>query len=177
MNNFTLKKNQAFRTFISLASSYTENTMKPSILFFVALFLCAGVSAQTMEQTIEKRARELHRVISLESKSEWEKFVKENYSQALIERPMKAQTKREGGGTSSTETQETKGTVADKVNMLQRLHNDFAGSKIASVKVNAGEVEMIVNGSGVSGTFRLKFTPSALYLIDRIGIQIEGSGM
>lgn len=150
--------------------------MKNLILIFAASLLWSGLTAQIMDEAIEKRAREMHRVISLDDKAQWEKFVKENYTQALIERTMKAQIKKDGPEGASSQTQENKGTVADKVNMLQRLHNDFGGSKISSLKTKDGEVEMVISGSGLSGTFRLKFDKNAPYLIDRIGIQVEGGG-
>ncbi len=74
------------------------------------------------QEVMEKRAREMHRVLGLSRKDEWKKFVKENYSQSLIDKPMRAQI-------AEGKTNITEGKAADnlegKAMMVGRLHEDF----------------------------------------------------
>ena len=70
--------------------------MKKLVALTVAsgLFL-AAFAQESMEKVMEKRAREMHRVLGLSRKDEWKKFVKENYSQSLIDKPMRVQMRKE----------------------------------------------------------------------------------
>ena len=150
--------------------------MKKTFLSLVVTLLCMNGVAQTMDQTMEKRAREFHRVIGLNDKKQWEKFILENYTKALIEKPMKAKTVTEGQEGNSSDSKEIKGTVEDKVNMFQRLHNDFGGSKIISIKPNGENLEMELSAGDLSGVFKFKFDKNKPFLIDGIGVQVEGGG-
>ncbi len=148
--------------------------MKKVFLLFVSALASICSLAQTMDQTMEKRAREFHRVIGLDNKADWKKFIEENYTKALIEKPMKARTVTEGEEGNSSESKEIKGTIEDKVNMFQRLHDDFGGSKIISTKTNGENLEMTLSIGDLSGVFKFKFDKGKPYLIDGIGIQVEG---
>ena len=85
---------------------------------------------ESMEKVMEKRAREMHRVIALTDKEQWRKYIKENYTQALIDKPMRATVKEKGSGASSESSDVKKAdNLEAKVTMFERLHNDFGGSK------------------------------------------------
>jgi hypothetical protein len=111
----------------------------------------------------------MHRVICLSSKEDWKKFVKENYAQSLIDRPMK--TKVDGpSGTTETTVQEN---IDGKAMMIGRLHEEFGSSKIVSIKPEGESVKMeLDNGQGLIGTFKLKFSKSQPYLIEGLGIEV-----
>jgi len=149
--------------------------MKKVILLLVVAISSSAV-AQTMEKEMEKKAREFHRIIGLSDKEQWKKFIQENYTKSLIERPMKQKVSRQDDENTSSETTETKGTLDDKVRMLERLHDDFGGSKIASIKTSGENLEMILEGGNLSGTFKLKFETAKPYLISGLGINVEGGG-
>jgi hypothetical protein len=76
---------------------------KLTTLLLLLTVLTSGVLAQTAD-VMEKRAREMHKAILSSDKEQWKKFINENYSQALIDKPMRAavQTDDNGSTTSST---------------------------------------------------------------------------
>lgn len=127
------------------------------------------VSAQEVRnKAIEKRAREFHRVIGLEDKGQWKKFITENYSQALIDKPMKSVVNINSQATTTTAE-----NLEEKTGMFQRLHQDFGDSKILSLKPVNDNLEMILESSkGLKGIFNLKFNTKDPYLIDGIGIDV-----
>lgn len=146
------------------------------LLFPFVILISVSSSAQTMEQTMEKRAREFHRVLGLNDKELWKKFIQENYTKALIEKPMRSKVARQDGESSTSESKEANGTLEDKVKMFERLHNDFGGSKIISVKPIGENLEMEVSNGDMSGVFKFKFEKNKPHLIDGLGIQAEGGG-
>lgn len=124
---------------------------------------------------MEKRAREMHRVIGLTDKEQWKKFVKENYTQTLIDKPMQAKVQSSENGKTSTSTTETKATdnLEAKAAMFQRLHNDFGSSKLLSLKPTGEKMEMVLkNDMGMMGTFTLKFEKASPYKIEGLGIEV-----
>jgi hypothetical protein len=146
--------------------------MKTTLLLWTALTVTHSL-AQTMEQSMEKRAREFHRVIGLTDKEQWKKFIQENYTKSLIEKPMRAKTMRQDDQSASSETKDIKGTLEDKIAMLERIHNDFGGSKIASIKPNGENLEMKLDNGDMSGVFNFKFEKEKPYLISGLGISVE----
>ncbi len=123
---------------------------------------------------MEKRAREMHRVIGLDDKQQWIKFIKENYTQALIDKQqtMKVQSNENGGVPTSKEEMKEADKLEAKAKMFARLHEDFGGSKIVSIKSKDENLEMVLNnGEGLIGTFKLRFEKTKPYLIDGIGIE------
>lgn len=132
-----------------------------------------AAAQESMQQTMESRAREMHRVICLPDKAQWKKFIKENYTQVLIDKPMRSQVSTNDDSKSTSEKKEAGNNLERKVNLFQRLHNDFGDSKIVSIKPSGDKLEMELSGSGLSGTFNLKFSPTKPYLIDGLGIQAE----
>jgi hypothetical protein len=142
------------------------------------IFLITAVSAgafaqESMETVMEKRAREMHRIICLSDKDQWRKFITENYTQALIDRPMRA-TIQEGDQTAKTTETKSPSNIDAKVGMFERLHNDFGGSKVVSIKTAGETLNMTLNnGEGMTGIFQLKFDKNKPYLIDGLGIRAE----
>lgn len=116
----------------------------------------------------------MHRVINLSDKQEWIRFIKENYTQALIDKQqtMKVQSNENGNTSSSREEIKESDKLEAKAKMFARLHEDFSGSKIVSIKSKDENLEMILNnGDGLIGTFKLRFDKNKPYLIDGLGIE------
>lgn len=140
---------------------------------FIMLFLAclaSGVQAQD-EKVMEQRAREMFRVISLNDPAEWKKFIKENYTKALIDKPMRAQVDG-GASASSNSSQSHEGNIEGKAKMYQMLHNDFGGGKVQSIKKTGDKLDMAVQNGGMSGTFSLRFSKEKPYLIDGLGVEV-----
>jgi hypothetical protein len=151
--------------------------MKKIVVVFIFNFVGIVLFAQeTAQQVMEKRAREMHRVITLNDREQWKKFVKENYSQTLIEKPMQKKTINQDGDGVKSESKSTTGTLDDKVNMFQNLHNDFGSSQIMSIKKVNQTLEMVLSGAGAEGVFKLKFGAEQPYLIEGIGIELSSGG-
>ena len=142
-------------------------------LMGLILPLCAQ---ETAEKTMEKRAREMHRVISLSDKEQWKKFIQENYSQTLIDKAMRMQVEDSDGKSNSNQAA-TADKIEGKAAMLQQLHQDFGSSKIISIKPSTEGLEMVLkNSDGLNGVFNLKFSKDKPYLIDGLGIEVQGDG-
>jgi len=149
--------------------------MRLVLIVILALSCITPTLAQeTREQVMEKRAREMHRVIGLNDRAAWKKFIKENYTQALIDKPMRAKVQTSDNGSDKSSETSSADNLEAKTNMFERLHNDFGGSQINSLKVTGDDVEMIVLGDmGLKGTFRLKFDVAKPYLISGLGISAD----
>jgi len=148
--------------------------MKKIMTVLVLGLIGFGVRAQeTMQQVMEKRSHEMHRVICLSDKEQWRKFIKENYTQALIDKPMRSKVSKNDDAGATEEKKEIPSNLDGKVEMFQRLHDDFGGSKITSIKPNGNRLEMVLSDANLSGTFNLTFSTSKPYLIDGVGIQVE----
>lgn len=148
---------------------------KQLLVLMLTIGLSLHVGAQeSMEKVMEKRAREMQRVISLNDKEQWKKFVKENYTPALIDRPMRAKTTTTGSSSSASSSQATKNAdnIEAKASMFQMLHADFGSSKIISIKPEGEKLTMVVGSNGTNGTFILKFDKNKPYLIDGLGIEV-----
>ena len=111
----------------------------------------------------------MHRVLCLPSKEEWKKFVKENYTQTLINKPMRTQV-AEGDTKTEGKVDEN---LEGKTKMFERLHEDFGGSKVVSIKSEGEILKMVLDSQGLIGTFQLKFEKTKPYLIDGLGIEVE----
>jgi hypothetical protein len=129
----------------------------------------------TMVTAMEKRAKEMHRVITVNDPNQWKTFIRENYTQALIDKPMRAQieTKENDATVSSSETKIVDNIEA-KAGMFRQLHNDFGNSKIISLMPAGEKLEMIVqNAGGLNAAFILRFNKENPYLIDGLGIEVK----
>ena len=47
---------------------------------------------------MENRAKGFHKALTLSDKESWKKFILENYTKTLIEKPMKARVASDGSG-------------------------------------------------------------------------------
>lgn len=149
--------------------------MKKIITLIVFSLSGAVLFAQESAQDVmEKRAREMYRVIQLNDRDQWTKFIKENYSQALIDKPMRKKVVNQDDAGTQSETKTSAGNLEDKVNMFQNLHRDFAGAQISSIKKVNQSLEMALSGSGTEGVFKLKFSDAKPYLIEGLGIELSG---
>jgi hypothetical protein len=143
------------------------------LLTLIAMVIVSATIAQEAD-VMEKRAREMHRVLNINDKQVWIKFIKENYTQALIDKQqtMKVQSNENGNVSSSKEEMKEVDKLEAKAKMFARLHEDFGGSKIVSIKSKEENLEMVLNnGDGLTGTFKLRFEKTKPYLIDGIGIE------
>jgi len=122
---------------------------------------------------MEKRARELHRVIGLADQAQWRKFITENYTQALIDKPLRSQVAKGDRPAPTPEKTASSGNLEGKVSMFQRLHNDFGDSKIVKLKPDGEKLEMELSGSELSGVFSFVFSTEKPYLIDGLRVQAE----
>jgi len=141
----------------------------------IALILISGSSfaQDSKEQIMEKRAREMYRVLGLNEPGQWRKFIQENYTQALIDKPMRA-TVKEGNGSATTTTPTSTDNLENKVKMFQRLHDDFGSSTLSSIKIDGDMLSMVLISTGeLEGTFKFKFEKEKPYKIDGLGIQAE----
>jgi hypothetical protein len=148
--------------------------MKSLISILIISTLSFQALAQdSKEKIMETRSKEMMRVIGLNDKEQWKKFIQENFTEAFINKNMKAKVvgaDSNDGTTVSEETIEANNLEA-KANMFARLHSDFGDGKISSLKITGDKVEMIVDAAQLKGTFSLKFEPKKPYLIDGLGIE------
>jgi len=149
--------------------------MKTSLIVNILVFVVAlsALGQENLEATMEKRAREMHRVIKLNDPAEWKKFIQENYSKALIEKPMRATVETSDQG-ATTAASTSGSNLETKVQMFEQLHGDFGQSEILSIKPQGQFLEMVLSdaGSGLRGTFNLRFDKTSPYLISGIGIDV-----
>lgn len=151
--------------------------MKKYLVLLLVFSNCLAANAQdSKEKVMEKRAREMHRVLQLNDKDQWKKFIKENYTQALIDKPMRAQVSTSDNGEKSSTTKTESGDPLEaKAGMFRMLHNDFGDSDIVSIKPSGDKLAMVVKSrDGLKGSFTFTFEPKSPFLIDAIGIEVGG---
>jgi hypothetical protein len=145
---------------------------KITLLFLLSVNAVCAFAQESTEKVMELRAREMMRIISIDDKSQWKKFIKENFTQAFIDKNMNAKVQtsdsNEGG---STETTQSADNLEAKADMFVRLHEDFGAGKISSLKITGEKLEMVVMDSGLKGTFRLTFEKTQPFRIDGMGIE------
>jgi hypothetical protein len=139
---------------------------------FFAVFICL---AQDKKQAVkEKRARDLHRVMGLNDREQWKKFMTENYSKAMLERPVKTDIETSESSTSSGTSGATADKLEEKLKVFDRLHKNFPNSKIISLKPVSERIEMVVeNSDGLRGNFTFEFERDSPFLINRIAVEIK----
>lgn len=140
-----------------------------------SLILITAASTFAQETSVmEKRAHEFQQVININDKQAWIKYIKENYTQALIDKAMTAQVQtNDNGKTSTSKTEMNQNDKLEaKAKMFALLYEDFSGSKLISMKTKENNLEMVLNnGNGLIGTFKFKFEKTKPYLIDGISIE------
>lgn len=148
--------------------------MKTIFSILITLTLSYQALAQdSKEKIIEARAKEMMRVISLNDKEQWKKFIKENFTEALINKNTQAKVVESDGNDQTTLAQETNeaNNLEAKAAMFSRLHNDFGTGRITSIKVTDNKVDMVVDAVNLKGAFILKFEAKKPYLIEGLGIE------
>jgi len=148
--------------------------MKPIFSILIIFALSFQTLAQdSKEKIMEGRAKEMIRVIALNDQEQWKKFIKENFTEAFINKNMKAKVVESNDNDQTTITEESKeaNNLQAKVAMFSRLHNDFGDGKITSLKTTSDKVDMIIDAAQLKGTFSLKFEPNKPYRIDGLGIE------
>jgi hypothetical protein len=142
-----------------------------TLLFVVSCFVRSQAQS-SMKEIMEQRAREMYRVIGLSDKAQWKTFVKENYSEALIDKPMVAKIQTDENGQSTGSEVKTANNLEAKAAMFERLHNDFGESKIVSLKSGDANLEMILRSSdGNSAKFNFNFQKETPYLISSFSVE------
>lgn len=151
--------------------------MKRNLIFILVTALCSSLFAQdSMEQVMEKRGRELVRVIGINDKDSWRTFIKENYTQELIDKQMRAKIESSDGESTKTETTPAH-NLEGKVAIYERLHNDIGKGKILSLKRTDNKLDIEVKGeSGATITFALTFLKATPFLIDGFSVQVTMEG-
>lgn len=142
----------------------------------IILIVCGfGAMAQdSMEQIMEKRARELYRVLGLAQVDDYKKFMRENYTKALLDKPVKMSRQVNDSETGDSQSSKKVDNLEAKAQMYTQLHQDFGGSKIVSIKPIGNKVELVLrNAEGLTGTFTLTFQLVKPHLIEALGIQAE----
>jgi hypothetical protein len=150
--------------------------MKRLFIFIIAIgsSYCLPAQDGKSEKIMEQRAKEMHRVITLNDKEAWKKFVRENYAQSLIDKPMQAKIQQgEQSKSEPTNTGTPEENLEGKAKMFQRLHDDFGTSHIISLKPKDEDLDMILADTGIKGTFHLKFAKTKPYLIEGLGIEVS----
>ncbi len=144
-----------------------------NILLLILIFAASGVAhtQDSKDVIMEKRAREMHRVLCANDPAQWKKFIQENYSQALIDKPMRATVQSDDSGTTTNSETKSDNNLEEKTKIFQRLHDDFGHSKIISVKTTGDNLEMVLLDTGLKGTFKLKFDSEKPHLISGLGIE------
>lgn len=145
--------------------------MKHTITTLAFLLLTLPLLAQDAPATVmEKRAREMARVISVNDPAVWKKFIQENYTQALIDKPMRAKVEGNGSAASTADSEST--NLDSKAKFFERLHSDFGDHDLVSITTKDQQVEMVLlSAQGLRGTFKLTFEKTKPYLISGLGIE------
>ena len=138
--------------------------------FSVFIFLLVSFSTMAQDaEVMEKKARELYRVICLNDKEQWMKFVRDHYTPALIAKPINGKVMNNGSETNLSDVTKGGSDIEAKANLLARLHHDFGNGKLISVMPESNKVKMMVNNDqGLTATFDLTFDKNNM--IDRFGV-------
>jgi hypothetical protein len=148
--------------------------MKKLLILFLICGCGRTAFAQGQPENIkimEKRAREMFAAIVSADEDQWKKFVIENYSKALIDKPMMERIEGRDGSSSTPVAGKTQQEKVDaKARMFARLHSDFGASKISSLNTTVEQVEMTLDGNDGSAIITLKFDQKKPYLINGLGI-------
>jgi hypothetical protein len=147
-----------------------------TIAIFSLLTIFAA-QAQDKKTIMENRCKEMVRVITLGEKDQWRKFIKENYTEAWINKKMRAQIQGGPDGSAQPITNDELTNLEAKVGLFQRLHDDMGKGTITNLKVDGDNAEVQVKGeTGLDLTLGLKFIPDAPYLIDGLSVQAMMGG-
>jgi hypothetical protein len=142
-----------------------------------SLLTVFAAQAQDKKTIIENRCKELVRVLNLSEKDQWRKFIKENCTEAWINKTMRLQVQGgpDGGAPANSSNEMTE--LEAKVGLFQRFHDDLGNGTITNIKIDGDNADVQVKGeTGLDLSFALKFTPAAPHLIDGLGVQAMMGG-
>ncbi|HEY0653164.1 MAG TPA: hypothetical protein VGD65_08545 [Chryseosolibacter sp.] len=150
--------------------------MKTAITLTLFLFSFHVFGQDDKSKLLEQRARNLHNVLGKNNKAAWKSFMTRNFTQALIERPMRAQVVTTENDNASSTSTSTEHAIEAKLAMFERLHQDFGKAKVSSVKVEGDKVAMTVTTDhGMTAIFRMEAEPKSPWLIDKLTIEVEAT--
>ena len=142
------------------------------VILLLLLTSSISYSQDDRNKVVESRCKELVRVIGVADREVWKKFIIENYTQELINKPVRTtiQGGMAGGNSNSSESMNS---VEGKANMYQRMHDDVGQGKIKNIKIDGEKVDVEVETTtGTSLNFALKFQLNSPYLIDGFSVQM-----
>jgi hypothetical protein len=143
---------------------------RSAAIALIALAPCLLLAQESAEKVMEKRVREFHHVIGLNDKEAWKAFIKENYTQALIDKPTKAS--RSGDGGNEVINPASAGNLENKAAIFRMLHDDFGGSEITALTQKGNQAVLsLLAVSGLVGTFRFTFEKAGPYKIDALAAE------
>lgn len=148
--------------------------MKTLVSFLFVFVAFNAICQSDNSKILEQRAKDFHNAISKNDKDVWRNYMKENFTPALIERPMRARvaTTESDGNSNSTTNSETK--IDAKLSMFEQLHGDFGNSKLSSVEVSGKKIEMVLNSTnGMKGVFSFEVEEKSPWKIDKMGIEVK----
>jgi hypothetical protein len=150
------------------------------VVVTIAIFSLLTVfvaQAQDKKTIIENRCKEMVRVLNLSEKDQWRKFIKENYTEALINKKMRAQVQGGPDGATPANTSNETTELEAKVGLFQRFHDDMGKGTITNIKIDGDNADVQVKGeTGLDLTLALKFIPDAPHLIDGLSVQAMMGG-
>ena len=146
-------------------------------LALFSLFVVFAAQAQDKKTIIENRCKELVRVLNLGEKDQWRKFIKENYTEAWINKKMRLQVQGGPDGSAPANNSNETTELESKVGLFQRFHDDLGKGTISNIKIEGDNADVQVKGeTGLDLSFALKFTPAVPHLIDGLGVQAMMGG-
>jgi hypothetical protein len=159
------------------ATSLKQKNMK---ILCTASLLCITMIncfAQTnAEKQMEKQAREMFRVVTINDKSLWMKFMQENFTKNLQEKPFRKEVATTNDkDVVISKSDETNTQLEAKLGLFEQLHQDFGKGKITSIKTVSNESEVNLESEGLNATLKLTFTTKAPYLIDGIKVNVKNN--
>jgi hypothetical protein len=151
--------------------------MKRHLILILLSATCFCAFSQTMSEVMERRSKEMVRVIGLDSKEEWKKFIKENFAQSLIDKQMRANVDTgDGKAAASSTTSAPADKIEAKAKMFGQLHQDFGKAKITSLKPDGEKMNVAIRGEeGMGGVIALIFDKASPYMITGLGIEVGGN--
>ncbi len=140
------------------------------------LFPCLSAGAQDKEKIMDTRVKEFHRVIGLSDHEVWKQFIRENYSEAFINKPSSRRVVVDGEENPQVSANKGSDKLSEKAELFKMLHQDFGGSKIFSLTFKENVSTMVLSSiDGLRGTFTFTYQKQAPYLIDNMSVEAEMS--
>lgn len=142
------------------------------IQFLLVMVISFASKAQLEKMEImDKKCKELVRVIAADSKHQWKKYIQENCAESLIARYVKI-TPDGFSHTTSPETSNSKtNTLEAKIDMFRQLHDEIGEGKIKHLRIAQGIGEILLKGKNRTYKVEVNFANKDPYLI--IGLSVK----